>query len=184
LRTRSTGRETARNTDRTFRYGPYGENTTSEGTQTIPYPFGYKSGYRMPGGNKGEGNVTNVTNVLYHYGQRYYDPTTGRWTQQDPLDQFASPTEADAFNFTGDDPVNVGDPSGLSGDGCGDGDYCKGVYVGPTTSSHRQGEPIGEDDFVDAIVRGIEKWGVYEDVKECFVTTEECEHFAEDVAGS
>jgi hypothetical protein len=61
--------------ERTFRYGPYGENVKSEGTQTIPYPFGYKSGYRMPGGNKGEGNVANG---LYHYGQRYYDPTTGR----------------------------------------------------------------------------------------------------------
>ncbi len=51
--------------ERTFRYGPYGENTKSEGTQTIPDPFGYKGGYRMPGGNKGEGNVSNG---LYHFG--------------------------------------------------------------------------------------------------------------------
>ena len=65
--------------ERTFHYGPYGENVKSEGTQTIPYPFGFKSGYRMPGGNKGLGNVTNG---LLHFGQRYYDPTTGRWTQR------------------------------------------------------------------------------------------------------
>jgi YD repeat-containing protein len=83
--------------ERTFHYGPYGENVKSEGTQTIPYPFGYKSGYRMPGGNKGEGNVTNG---LLHFGQRYYDPTTGRWTQG-------------GFDFASADPVNLSDPSGL-----------------------------------------------------------------------
>jgi len=34
---------------RTFRYGPYGDNISSEGTQTIPFPFGFQGGYRMPG---------------------------------------------------------------------------------------------------------------------------------------
>jgi RHS repeat-associated protein len=97
--------------ERTFRYGPYGENVKSEGTQTIPYPFGYKGGYRMPGGNKGEGNVTNG---LYHYGERYYDPTTGRWTQQDPLGHLGSTTQGDRFLFAGVDPINQSDPSGLS----------------------------------------------------------------------
>ena len=95
--------------ERTFRYGPYGENTKSEGTQTIPYPFGFKSGYRMPGGNKGEGNVTNA---LYHYGQRYYDPTTGRWTQQDPVDRLGSTTQGNRFLFAGADPINLSDPTG------------------------------------------------------------------------
>jgi len=95
--------------ERTFRYGPYGENTKSEGTQTIPYPFGFKSGYRMPGGNKGEGNVTNA---LYHYGQRYYDPTTGRWTQQDLTERLGSPTQSNRFTFVGGDPINLSDPSG------------------------------------------------------------------------
>jgi RHS repeat-associated protein len=98
--------------ERTFRYGPYGENTHSEGTQTIPYPFGYKSGYRMPGGNTGLGNVTNG---LYHYGQRYYDPTTGRWTQRDPLDHLSSTTQGDRFLFVGGDPTNLSDPSGREG---------------------------------------------------------------------
>lgn len=85
--------------ERTFRYGPYGENVHSEGIQTIPYPFGYKSGYRMPGGNKGE---TSVENGLYHFGQRYYDPTSGRWTQR----------ALDGFQFTADSPGNLSDPGG------------------------------------------------------------------------
>jgi RHS repeat-associated protein len=95
--------------ERTFRYGPYGENTKSEGTQTIPFPFGYKGGYRMPGGNKG---ATSVANGLYHVGARYYDPTTGRWTQQDPLSKVASPVQANRFVFAGGDPINRSDPSG------------------------------------------------------------------------
>ena len=84
----------------------------SEGTQTIPYPFGYKGGYRMPGGNKGEGNVANG---LYHYGQRYYDPTTGRWTQRDPLAQMLSATEANRYQGFGGDPVNLDDRTGEPG---------------------------------------------------------------------
>ncbi len=96
--------------ERTFHYGPYGENIKSEGTQTIPYPFGYKGGYRMPAGNTGQGNVANS---LLHFGQRYYDPTTGRWTQQDPEDRLGSPTQGDRFLFAGSDPINESDPRGL-----------------------------------------------------------------------
>jgi RHS repeat-associated protein len=95
--------------ERTFHYGPYGENVKSEGTQTIPYPFGYKGAYRAPGGNTGLGNVANG---LVHFGQRYYDPTTGRWTQQDPLNQAASATQGDRFGYAAGDPINEADPSG------------------------------------------------------------------------
>ena len=93
--------------ERTLRYGPYGENTQTEGT--APAPFAYKAGYRMPGGNTGHGNQPNN---LYRYGARYYDPTTGRWTQQDPLGHLGSATQGDRFLFAGSDPINLSDPSG------------------------------------------------------------------------
>jgi RHS repeat-associated protein len=96
--------------ERTFRYGPYGDNTKSEGTQTIPFPFGYKGGFRMPGGNKG---ATSVANGLYHSGERYYDPTTGRWTQQDPESGIAIATQGNRFLFASSDPINASDPTGL-----------------------------------------------------------------------
>jgi RHS repeat-associated protein len=95
--------------ERSFRYGPYGENVVSdkaEGAQGPPFLFGFQGGYRMPGGNKGKGNVANG---LYHFGARYYDPTVGRWTQPDPQGGFGS------YAFVQDDPVNQADPSGEMG---------------------------------------------------------------------
>ncbi len=88
----------------TIRYGPYGENTEATG---MPYslmsdPFLLQGGYHMPGGDAGQGNVPNG---LYHFGARYYDPTTGRWTQQDAM--------GEGYEFVGDDPINEIDPSGL-----------------------------------------------------------------------
>ncbi|HEY5344337.1 MAG TPA: RHS repeat-associated core domain-containing protein, partial [Solirubrobacteraceae bacterium] len=59
--------------------------------------------------NTGKGNVANS---LLHFGQRYYDPTTGRWTQQDPEDRLGSATRGDRFLFADDNPVDESDPSG------------------------------------------------------------------------
>ncbi len=128
---------TSKKVERTFHYGPYGENIKSEGTQTIPYPFGYKGGYRMPAGNTGLGNVPNN---LIHYGERYYDPTTGRWTQQDPEDRFSSATQGNRFLFAGADPVNASDPSGRSVE-----DYAKDCATGAISGAADgvQGAVIG-----------------------------------------
>ena len=40
-------------------------------------------------------------------GARYYNPTTGRFTQPDPSGQ-----ETNTFTYAGDDPINNVDPSG------------------------------------------------------------------------
>lgn len=96
----------------TIRYGPYGENAAASGSLTYSTtndPLLYQGGYHLPGGDTGKGNIPND---LYHYGERYYDPTTGRWTQQDPEDRIASATQADRFGFAADDPVNLDDPTG------------------------------------------------------------------------
>jgi RHS repeat-associated protein len=84
---------------RTYRYEPYG--TQRETTGTGPQPaFRFASGYLMPGG-------------LYHFGERYTDTTTGRWTQQDPLDRPSDLAEGNRYLYAGDDPVNLVDPLGL-----------------------------------------------------------------------
>jgi RHS repeat-associated protein len=85
---------------RTYRYEPYGTQhaTTGTGPQAA---FRFAGGYLMPGG-------------LYHFGQRYTDTTTGRWTQQDPLDSPSDLTEGNRYLYGGDNPVNLTDPSGLT----------------------------------------------------------------------
>jgi RHS repeat-associated protein len=51
---------------------------------------------------------------LYHFGARYYDPGTATWTQQDPINQIASLTEANRYTYTGGNPVDEGDPTGTA----------------------------------------------------------------------
>jgi RHS repeat-associated protein len=85
---------------RTNSYGPYGDLTATSGTG--PDDIGYDQSYNsQPAG-------------LDHFGARLTDPTTGRWTQPDPdaLSLQQDPTQADAYNYAGDDPVNGVDPSG------------------------------------------------------------------------
>jgi RHS repeat-associated protein len=84
---------------RRYTYDPYG-NDISTGSWTTSTPFRYAGG---------EADATG----LYHYGQRYYNPTTARWTQQDPLHQAADLLQANRYAYAGGDPANVTDPSGL-----------------------------------------------------------------------
>ena len=59
----------------TYSYDPYGNLTSSAPTGiAATNPFRYSASYLT-----GDG--------LYHNSARYYDPTTGHWTQQDPSGQ-------------------------------------------------------------------------------------------------
>jgi RHS repeat-associated protein len=49
---------------------------------------------------------------LVRFGARDYDPQTGRWTAKDPV-RFAGGDE-NLFIYSGDDPINLVDPSGLN----------------------------------------------------------------------
>jgi RHS repeat-associated protein len=111
----------------TVRYGPYGENATATkiGEHGAEYsstndPFLFQGGYHIAGGNAGTGNIPNGQ---YHFGERYYDPTVGRWTQADPIMSAAS------YTFAEDDPVNGSDESGLRVE-------CKGAPEFPHKSDH------------------------------------------------
>ena len=86
------------------RYGPYGDNATASGSVSYSAtndPFLFQGGYHLAGGDTGAGNIPND---LYHYGERYYDPTTGKWTQPDPM--------GEGYEFVDDNPMNASDRFG------------------------------------------------------------------------
>jgi hypothetical protein len=56
---------------------------------------------------------------LYTFGTRYYDPSLGRWTQQDPVGgSLGDLNSANRYVYAGDDPVNLVDPSGKDAFDC------------------------------------------------------------------
>jgi len=49
---------------------------------------------------------------LYEMGARFYDPTTGRWTTQDPLGLQAG--DSNLYRYVNNNPLDAVDPSGLA----------------------------------------------------------------------
>jgi RHS repeat-associated protein len=93
---------------------------------TGPSTFGYRSGQILPDG-------------LIHFGARYYDPAVGQWTQQDPINQAGSLTQANRYGYVGADPFNGFDPQGESV-----GDFVKSCAVsGGTGAAVNALDPAG-----------------------------------------
>jgi RHS repeat-associated protein len=126
-----------------YTYDPYGNQTSAE--PALGNPWRYAGGLYMD-------DVATGTK-LTKFGTRYYDPSVGRWTQQDPVaGSIDDPGSLNRYVYVGDDPVNFTDPAGLlrlnvSALGCAI--LCAGVSVsiggGPTrvTVSGGAGPAIG-----------------------------------------
>jgi RHS repeat-associated protein len=82
---------------RDYAYDPDG-NATSTGS-------GATTAIKFAGG-------LDVGAGLYHFGLRYYDPATGRWTQLDPVPHVSDIAQANPFTYAAGDPVNAVDPVG------------------------------------------------------------------------
>jgi RHS repeat-associated protein len=79
---------------------PYGADITTTGPSSITVPHRFAGEYH------------DAETGLYKIGQRYYDPTHGRWTQPDPLNQVTDPRQANRYAYVGGDPINLNDPTG------------------------------------------------------------------------
>jgi len=92
-----------------YTYDPYGADDTAVAVNgTLPdNPYRYASGRAV---------ATNAANqvVLYQYGQRFYQRSIGRWTQQDNLEHLGDPTQGNRYTYAGCDPVNRVDPDGTN----------------------------------------------------------------------
>ncbi|WP_299952993.1 RHS repeat-associated core domain-containing protein [uncultured Modestobacter sp.] len=97
------------NTTGLYDYDPSGEVTIAASPSTGVVrvnPFRYAGG------------TYDYTSNLIKFGQRWYDPNTGRFTQQDALETLADPTRANRYEYAGGNPVNYVDPTGESFLGC------------------------------------------------------------------
>ena len=89
----------------TYSYDAFG-NTTQGGSSQVNSNLRFAGGYHEP-----------APHNLYQFGTRSYDPTIGRWTQEDPIaGSIDGPTDLDPYVYVGDDPVNLVDPSGACWD--------------------------------------------------------------------
>lgn len=95
-------------------------------------PFGAEQGgpaFNSPFRFAGE--LYNPNHKLYKIGARWYDPKLGRWTQPDLIEHPKKPVDANKYQYAGQDPINLTDPSGLThgqchwdaGAACGPGTY-------------------------------------------------------------
>jgi RHS repeat-associated protein len=80
----------------TYSYSPYGATLSHAGSASTPLEF--------------NGQYQDAESDLYYLRARYYDPTTGSFLTRDPL---AALTQQ-PFEYANDDPINSGDPSGMS----------------------------------------------------------------------
>jgi RHS repeat-associated protein len=101
----TSGTETAR-----YEYGPFGETARITGTFAKDNPFRFSTKYQ------------DAESDLYYYGYRFYNATTGRWPNRDPIGEFGG---MNLYGMAGNDPVNWFDVLGL----CKKGD-CQVKYVG------------------------------------------------------
>ncbi|MCC3280425.1 RHS repeat-associated core domain-containing protein [Arthrobacter sp. zg-Y40] len=87
-----------------YAYDPYGRPALTEdsGGLGVPQnPYTFKIGLQ----DRATGWVK--------YGQRWYNPGIGRWTQMDTLDTPLNPANANRHAYAANDPVNNSDPLGL-----------------------------------------------------------------------
>ncbi|MDJ0358577.1 RHS repeat-associated core domain-containing protein [Paenarthrobacter sp. PH39-S1] len=85
-------------------YDPYGVQTITKdtgGNATDQTPYTFKQG------------LQDRTTGWVKYGARWYNPTTGRWTQQDTLDNPLDPANANRYTYAANDPINNADPTGM-----------------------------------------------------------------------
>jgi RHS repeat-associated protein len=85
----------------TYTYDPAGNVTVSGAANPDPEQFA-----------TGQSDPTGLDEI----GSRYYDPAIGRFISQDPSGLASG--SINPYEYAGDDPVNLNDPSGLCGSWC------------------------------------------------------------------
>ncbi|MFJ6137279.1 polymorphic toxin-type HINT domain-containing protein [Kitasatospora sp. NPDC092286] len=111
------------------------DGATLAETRRLSDPFGKPRGNQPTtwAGSRGfVGGTKDDATGLTNLGAREYQPGTGRFLNPDPVIDPNSPQQWDAYAYSGNDPVNSSDPSGLCrADQCGIGTPIGGTGTGP-----------------------------------------------------
>jgi RHS repeat-associated protein len=86
-------------------------------------------------------NKRDLTGQLYMR-NRYYDPQTGRFTQEDPIGLAGG---LNAYGFANGDPVSYSDPYGLCPKEAEEGSVCLDYFIGAETALAFKGDNRGFD---------------------------------------
>lgn len=91
--------------DAHYAYDPYGNPISVSDANADYNPFRY-AGYYL--------DYSSGTSTLYKAGMRFYDSSTGRWTQRDSINNPLDEHGWSPYDYAGDDPVDFVDPNGTS----------------------------------------------------------------------
>jgi len=80
-----------------YEYGPFGETIRANGALAKDNPFRFSTKY--------QDNETD----LYYYGHRYYNPSTGRWINRDPIGELGG---LNVFGIVGNNCISLFDSNG------------------------------------------------------------------------
>ena len=83
-----------------YEYGPFGEPIRVNGDIADANPIRWSTKY------------TDSESSMAYYGYRYYNPSTGRWINRDPIGE---PGGLNPYGFVGNNPLNSYDLLGLQG---------------------------------------------------------------------
>jgi RHS repeat-associated protein len=93
------------------RYDPYGAVTRLDAKGDtggwLENPYVFHGGVQ----DRATGNIK--------FGQRFYNPTTGTWTQQDLINAPLDPHNANRYEYAADNPINYTDCTGRALTYCG-----------------------------------------------------------------
>ena len=73
------------------------------------------------------GGVYDRGTAFIKYGERWYNPGTGKFTQQDSIERLGNVTQGNRYAYAGCDPVNQTDPTGRDFSWCSTGFFAAGV---------------------------------------------------------
>jgi RHS repeat-associated protein len=82
-----------------YEYDPFGKTTVATGSKAQDFAHRFST------------KPLDATTGLYYYGNRYYDPETGRWPSRDPIEERGG---VNLYGFVGNDGVNEVDLLGMN----------------------------------------------------------------------